>query len=303
MNIFASEKKTLVLGRQGEKMVTTISFPVARWISEYGPGTFALFHQRKGTLNNVLAAPSIMPTLTDAEKAAARERIGLNDRLVLIETVDLGGVNKLYRNAEPDGTAYNFRDFAIRCCLRAGRGPPNLTINGSTVTFFPTSTTVDRYAATRCFIYNGSMVSISANGVSGWNYQSNLYCTPSGVFDVNSSGNINRFELSATAPFTENSLLEIWGESMKKNILVKVGERIVTNTIVVDDYNEVGEIIGQHEEEISRTVDIMEARVVDMTPEEEAEVALIETNREPTLEEQVADLTDLVMILTEVISQ
>ena len=89
---------------------------------------------------------------------------------------------------------------------------------------------------------------------------------------------------------------------MKKNILVKVGERIVTKTIVVDDYNEVGEIIGQHEEEIIRTVDIMEARVVDMTPEEEAEVTRIEANREPTIEEQLADLTDLVTILTEVIA-
>lgn len=47
MNIFAEKNKVLILGRQGENLVTAIKFPVSKWVDEYGSGTFALVHQRK----------------------------------------------------------------------------------------------------------------------------------------------------------------------------------------------------------------------------------------------------------------
>lgn len=67
----------------------------------------------KGTLNNVLATPSIMPTLTDTEKANARKRIGLGE-FELIETITLSeDVASLTRSAEPNGNAYNFKKLKI----------------------------------------------------------------------------------------------------------------------------------------------------------------------------------------------
>lgn len=81
---------------------------------------------------------------------------------------------------------------------------------------------------------------------------------------------------------------------MKINKLIKVGERTIENTIMVDDYNDDGEVIGQHEEVVTKIVPIMEARTVDMTPEEEAEALAAqreaeerEANREPTAEERI----------------
>lgn len=45
LNIFTASKE-IVLGRQAENEVTTIQFPVARWVEEYGNGEFHLWHRR-----------------------------------------------------------------------------------------------------------------------------------------------------------------------------------------------------------------------------------------------------------------
>lgn len=89
----------------------------------------------------------------------------------------------------------------------------------------------------------------------------------------------------------------------------QISTETITNTISVDDYNENGEIIGQHTETVTEEKPIMGLVYRDATAEEEAEAARaaeeaaeIEANREPTVEEQLADLTDLVTILTEVIA-
>lgn len=46
MNIYGKEGKLLVLGRQGENEVTSIRFPVRKWIDTYGNGSFLLINQR-----------------------------------------------------------------------------------------------------------------------------------------------------------------------------------------------------------------------------------------------------------------
>lgn len=53
--------------------------------------------------------------------------------------------------------------------------------------------------------------------------------------------------------------------------LVQTGTKTITNVIIVDDYNEAGEIVGQHEETVAVEKPIMENVYRDMTPEEEAE--------------------------------
>ena len=61
---------------------------------------------------------------------------------------------------------------------------------------------------------------------------------------------------------------------MKKNILVKVGERTETRIRTVPaQYNEMGELIAEaYDETYTVTVPVMEPRNVEMTAEEVAEV-------------------------------
>ena len=61
---------------------------------------------------------------------------------------------------------------------------------------------------------------------------------------------------------------------MKKNILVQVGERAETRIrTVTAQYNEMGELIAEaYDETYTVTVPVMEARNVEMTPEEIAEM-------------------------------
>ena len=89
----------------------------------------------------------------------------------------------------------------------------------------------------------------------------------------------------------------------------QISTEIITDTILVDDHNENGEVIGSHTETVTEEKPIMGLVYRDVTAEEESEAARaaeeaaeIEANREPTIEEQISDLTDLVTILTEVIA-
>lgn len=69
-----------------------------------GPSGFV----SNGTLRNVLKAPSLMPSLTAEEQAAARKRMGLPGDYELIEEITLSeSVDSVMRINEPDGTAYN----------------------------------------------------------------------------------------------------------------------------------------------------------------------------------------------------
>lgn len=52
---------------------------------------------------------------------------------------------------------------------------------------------------------------------------------------------------------------------------VQIGTKTITNVIVVDDYNEIGELVGQHEETVTKEVPVMENVYRDATPDEEAE--------------------------------
>lgn len=58
----------------------------------------------------------------------------------------------------------------------------------------------------------------------------------------------------------------------------QIDTKEVTTTVMVDDYNEAGEVIGQHEETVTKTIPVMGMVYRDATPEEEAE-ALAEQAR------------------------
>lgn len=82
---------------------------------------------------------------------------------------------------------------------------------------------------------------------------------------------------------------------MKKNILVKIGERTETRVrLIPAEYNETGELIQEaHEETYTVTVPVMEAQNVEMTAEEVAEMQRLAAEMpppEPTVEERLADV-------------
>lgn len=84
---------------------------------------------------------------------------------------------------------------------------------------------------------------------------------------------------------------------MKKNILIKTGERTETRIRTIPaQYNEMGEMIAEsYDETYTVIVPVMEPRNVDMTPEEIAELEAMQAampEPQPTLEDcqAVADM-------------
>lgn len=84
---------------------------------------------------------------------------------------------------------------------------------------------------------------------------------------------------------------------MKKNILIKTGERTETRIRTIPaKYNEMGELIAEaYDETYTVTVPVMEARNVEMTQEEIAELEAMHAampDPQPTLEDcqAVADM-------------
>ena len=97
---------------------------------------------------------------------------------------------------------------------------------------------------------------------------------------------------------------------MKKNVLVKIGERTETRErIVPAAYGESGDIITPETvEQYTVTVPIMEARNVDMTPEEIAEMEAQQSEApepEPTPEERLDALEtttdDMILLMADLI--
>ena len=97
---------------------------------------------------------------------------------------------------------------------------------------------------------------------------------------------------------------------MKKNVLVKVGERTETRERIIPTiYDENGEIVTAGTvEQYTVTVPIMEARNVDMTPDEIAEFERQQAEMpepEPTQEERIYALEtttdDIVLMLADII--
>lgn len=74
--------------RFGITCVDGKAYPATRDASEYKNSSVYLYVS-KGTLDNVLANPSIMPALTSDEQAAARGRMGLPGDYELIASIDL----------------------------------------------------------------------------------------------------------------------------------------------------------------------------------------------------------------------
>ena len=95
---------------------------------------------------------------------------------------------------------------------------------------------------------------------------------------------------------------------MKKNILVQTGERTETRTRHIPaQYNEMGELIADaYDETYTVNVPIMEARNVEMTAEEIAELERMQAiapKPEQSAEERVAELETQVAALTALLAQ
>ena len=97
---------------------------------------------------------------------------------------------------------------------------------------------------------------------------------------------------------------------MKKNVLVKVGEREEQRTrLIPAEYNETGDLIREAYEEIyTVTVPIMEAQNVEMTPEEVAELEAMQAQMPkpvPTPEERLDVLEgttdDIILMMADLI--
>ena len=97
---------------------------------------------------------------------------------------------------------------------------------------------------------------------------------------------------------------------MKKNILVKPGERTETRIRTIPaQYNEMGELITEaHDETYTVTVPIMEAQNVEMTPEEVAELEAMQAQMPkpaPTPEERLDTLEnttdDIILMMADLI--
>lgn len=88
----------------------------------------------------------------------------------------------------------------------------------------------------------------------------------------------------------------------------QVSTHTVTSTIMVDDYDEDGEVIGQHEETVTREVPVLAMVYRDATPEEEAaaaaeaaEMAEWERARPRTSEERMDEIEDALVELASII--
>lgn len=86
----------------------------------------------------------------------------------------------------------------------------------------------------------------------------------------------------------------------------QIDTRYENLTVLVDDYNEQGEIIGQHAEIITKAVPVMGMVYRDATPEEIAERERMqremdeaEEGREPTAEERIHQLEEQNTMLLE----
>lgn len=97
---------------------------------------------------------------------------------------------------------------------------------------------------------------------------------------------------------------------MKKNVLVKVGEREEQRTrLIPAEYDETGELILEaYEETYTVTVPIMEAQNVEMTPEEIAEMEAMQAQMpepSPTPEQRLDVLEnttdDIVLMMADLI--
>ena len=97
---------------------------------------------------------------------------------------------------------------------------------------------------------------------------------------------------------------------MKKNILIKTGERTETRIRTIPaQYNEMGELIADaHDETYTVTVPIMETQNVEMTAEEIAEMEAMQAQMpqpEPTPEERLDVLEgttdDIILMMADLI--
>lgn len=89
---------------------------------------------------------------------------------------------------------------------------------------------------------------------------------------------------------------------MKKNVLVKIGERTETRIRTVPaQYNEIGELIADaYDETYTVTVPIMEAQNVEMTEEEIAEFERMQAQMpEPVPDPSDARMTEIEAALIE----
>lgn len=99
--------------RFGITCVDGKAYPATRDANEYKNSSVYLYVS-KGTLDSVLANPSIMPALTSDEQAAARERIGIPGDYELIEEIALTDeTSEIIRNTDTLGNQYSLKNLLL----------------------------------------------------------------------------------------------------------------------------------------------------------------------------------------------
>ena len=162
----------------GNKSITASNFLVSSG-SPYCAGRMASdFYKQNdfafvsnGTLRNVLSAPSLMPTLSVEEQAAARDRIGIPGDYELIEEIEITEESVLIRDVEPDGTPYNFVSILI-----IGTTPAISEVsveryviikaNGLWMSSFTFYDNKNHYFAAKIYIEQGRLFSMFTNGTT-----------------------------------------------------------------------------------------------------------------------------------------
>lgn len=202
----------------GTSIYNGILMPVYHDAQQYStdPNNFFV---GKGTLNNVLSTPSIMPALTDSEKAEARKRIGLGgDWKLIADTTITESVHLIEFTTFSDGSPLSTYEFFLLMSNtdKVGAMHP-LTIgvvdaNGTETTVFGTN----NITSTEFRVY----VNYLGNG----NFISHFTQSPN-TFNSNSMTQISTFTINE--PFKRVTLGGyIWDRAGNYGGLIANGTRI-----------------------------------------------------------------------------
>lgn len=128
---------------------------------------------------------------TDAEQAAARERMGLGNSLELIEAWELDHDETMVfrRNTTPSGEPYRFKELRVVVRHANGSGITNVSVGahsaqgtrGVTICYLPVPGSGDRLAAISASAVFGTINALAVTNVGSKSLQGQVVSTPDSV--------------------------------------------------------------------------------------------------------------------------
>lgn len=128
---------------------------------------------------------------TDAEQAAARERMGLGNSLELIEAWELDHDETMVfrRNTTPSGEPYRFKELRVVVRHANGSGMTNVSVGAHsaqgtrsvTICYLPVPGSGDRFAAISASAVFGTINALAVTNVGSKNLQGQVVSTPDSV--------------------------------------------------------------------------------------------------------------------------